>query len=198
MLLLPVLLVLVACGGGDDPDVAATEDSVPATPLSATVDWADRTIRFDGDTRFDVNFCSGDAPLLCVSDDGTQLGVIELATFPTAAVDDFDAWADDFYSSVAADRQAACDASYSLDGDSPSPALVGGMSGVRYGFAGSVGDEEIERVVGYAVNAGDDLRLLVVNGLADDACLSRESEVPLGAMAEVEPLLEAIAEGSQF
>jgi hypothetical protein len=180
------LLLLVACGGGDAPDVAATEDD----PMAATVDWAARTIEVDLDSPFDVNFCEGDAPLLCVTDDGEQLGVIELATFP-GEVDDLDAWAASFYDSVRADRVAACDPGYELVGDDVTEA--GGWG--RYGFTGSV-DEPVERVVGYARNVAGSLQLIVANALVDDGCLSRESELPLDVMDDLEPLLAAIVEGS--
>jgi hypothetical protein len=191
LVLLPLLL-LVACGGGDDPDVAATEDD-PVAPV-ATVDWAARTIELDGDLPFDVRFCDGDAPLLCVTDGGAQLGVIELATFPSSAVEDFGAWASSFYASMRADRVEACDPGYELEGDD---VAVDG-EWMRYGFTGAVDGVATERVVGYARNDGSSLQLIVANALADDACLARESELPLGAMDDVEPLLAAIVAGSTF
>ena len=181
MYLLPLLLV-VACGGGRGAD----PDGAPATEVSATIDWVARTVTVTG-SDLGVAFCEGEAPLLCVG--GVDGGVIELATFPDSSVDDFDAWADDFYASIGADRIEGCDPAYELVGDDVS--TVGGWT--RYGFSGSVGGVEQERVVGYARNDGTSLVLLVANALADDACLSRESELPLALMDDVEPVLEALA-----
>jgi hypothetical protein len=199
LLLLPILLV--ACGGGDGADVVApiAEPPVPGAeaPVTATVDWAARTITLDGATRFDVNFCEGDAPFLCVSDDGTPLGSVELARFPDE-VDDFDEWAASFYDSIATDRVAGCDPAYALDGADPEVAPFAGALDVQYGFVGTVDGQPVERVLGYAINDAGSLRLLVANALADDGCLHREGELPIDAMDDLEPVLAAIAEGSSF
>ncbi|HEX4905452.1 MAG TPA: hypothetical protein VFU93_08370 [Acidimicrobiales bacterium] len=199
LILLPILLV-AACGrGGDGAVVAAPDPTTTQTPaaLTATVDWAARTITVDGDVPFDVSFCDGEAPLLCITDDGTHLGVLELATFPEA-VTDFDAWASSFYDSIAADRTVGCDPTYALDGEKPVAAPFAGALGVRYGFVGQTEGRPVERVLGYAINDAGGLRLLVANALADDACLARESELPLDVIDDVAPLLAAIAEGSRF
>lgn len=199
LILLPILLV-AACGRGGDSAVVAAPDptpTVPPAPITATVDWTARTITMDGDVAFDVNFCSGDAPLLCITDDGTQLGVLELASFPEPVLD-FDAWASSFYDSIASDRTAGCDPTYALDGDKPVAAPFAGALGVRYGFVGSAGGRPVERVLGYAINDAGSLRLLVANALADDACLARESELPLDVIDDLEPVLAAIAAGSRF
>jgi hypothetical protein len=199
LLLLPILLV-AACGRGGDGAVVAAPDpttTAPPVPVTATVDWRARTITIDGDVPVDVNFCDGDAPMLCITDDGTPLGIFELASFD-GLVDDFDAWARTFFESVESDRVAACDPTYELDPQSPVAASFAGALGVRYGFVGTAGGRPVERVVGYAINDAGSLRILVANALADDGCLSRESELPLDAMDELEPVLAAIAAGSVF
>lgn len=198
LILLPILLA--ACGRGGDGAVVAAPDPTTTQPpaaLTATVDWRARTITVDGDVPFDVNFCDGEAPLLCITDDGTQLGVLELATFPEP-VTDFDAWASSFYDSIASDRVTGCDPTYALDGEKPVAASFAGAVGVRYGFVGTTDGNPVERVVGFAINDAGSLRLLVANALADDGCLHRESELPIDVMDELEPVLAAIAAGSRF
>lgn len=165
--------------------------------MTATVDWSTRTVALDGDVALDVQFCEGEAPFLCITDDGAHLGVIELATFD-GPVDDFDAWAASFYESIETDRIAACDPTYTLDGQEPVVASFAGALGVRYGFVGSAGGRPVEQVLAYAINDAGSLRLLVANALADDGCLSRESELPLEVMDELEPVLAAVAAGSRF
>lgn len=198
LLLLPILLA--ACGRGGDGAVVAAPDPTttrPPAPVTASVDWAARTITLGGDTRFDVNFCEGDAPLLCITDDGVHLGVLELATFD-GPIADFDSWAGSFYETIETDRIAACDPTYVLDGEEPVVASFAGALGVRYGFVGRAGDRPVERVLGYAINDSGSLRILVANALADDGCLSRESELPLEVMDDLEPVLAAVAAGSRF
>ena len=198
LILLPILLA--ACGRGGDGAVVAAPDRTSTTvpvPLTATVDWTARTIAVDGDLPFDVNFCDGAAPFLCITDDGTPLGSVELASFPEA-VTDFGEWAASFYDSIASDRVVGCDPSYVLDGEEPVAAPFAGAVGVRYGFVGSTDGRPVERVVGYAINDAGSLRLLVANALADDGGLHRESELPLDVMDELEPVLAAIAAGSRF
>lgn len=194
-----VPILVGACGGDDDDEVVATTAPTPTTvPVDVEVDWVERRIVVDGDVAFDLNFCDGEAPVLCVSRDGAQLGVLELGTYEGEAVADFDAWADDFYESMRADRIAACDPDYELDGDVPRSAPFARRDGIRYGFTGLVDDRVVERVIGHAVNDGADLRVLVANALADDGCLARESELPLAVLDELEPVVAAIAAGSSF
>ena len=197
LLLLPILLA--ACGrGGDGAGVAAPDPTVPPpVPVTAVVDWTARTIDLRGDTRFDVQFCDGDAPVLCIAEEGSHLGAVELGSYD-GAVDDFSEWADVFYESVEADRVAACDPTYDLDGQRPVVASVAGALGVRYGFVGIAGGRPVEQVLGWAINDAGRFHILVASALADDACLSRESELSLEAMDALEPVLAAVAAGSRF
>jgi hypothetical protein len=198
-----VLILLAACGGSGDSegDAATTSTSAPTTSttsgITASVDWTSRTISIAGPTPVDIRFCDGDGPFLCVRRGAELLGSVELARFD-GEVADFDAWAEDFYDSMAADRAVGCDPAYRLDGDDPEAAPVAGALGVRYGFVGRVRGVPVERVLGFAINDGGSLRILVANALADDGCLHRESELPLDAMDELEPVLAAVAAGSRF
>jgi hypothetical protein len=195
-----VACVLVACGDDDDDPTATTTTTsrIVEGGTSATVDWTARTSTIEGDTGFDVAFCDGDAPLLCVERDGEALGVIELNEYPDGAVADFDAWAEDFYDSMRADRIEGCDPDYVLTGDAPEPARLSTLDGVRYGFTGTVAGTVVERVLGYAANDGTTLRVLVANALGEESCLAREGELPIEIMDDLAPVLDAIARGSRF
>lgn len=199
-----LLILLAACGGAGDSerDAATTSATLPRTTsttagLTATVDWTARTLVLSGAAPLDVTFCDGDGPFLCIGRDGALLGSVELARFD-GEVADFDTWATDFYDSMAADRVAGCDPAYRLEGADPEVAPVAGALGVRYGFVGRVRSVPVERVLGFAINDGGALRILVANALADDGCMHRESELPLDAMDELEPVLAAVAAGSRF
>jgi hypothetical protein len=199
-----VLILLAACGGSGDSesDAATTSTTVRRTTsttagITASVDWTARTLAITGPAPVDIRFCDGDGPFLCVSRGDELLGSVELARFD-GEVADFDTWATDFYDSMAADRIAGCDPAYRLEGADPEVAPVAGALGVRYGFVGRVRGVPVERVLGFAINDGGSLRILVANALADDGCLHRDSELPLDAMDELEPVLAAIAAGSRF
>lgn len=191
-------LLVAACGGNDDNGASAPSTTSTSAPsVTATVDWVARTVTVDGDTRFDVAFCEGDAPLLCVSEGGAALGAVERSLFPSP-VADLHAWARANYASFARDRSAGCDPDYVLDGENPSPAHFGEIDGVRYGFTGRVGGRIVERVTGYVASTDAGLDLLVANALVDDGCLSRQSELPVDVMDDLEPLLGALAAGSRL
>lgn len=205
LLLLPVI-ALAACGGDDDDTSAAPPETTTTTVhdmdespiVTASVDWTARTVDVQNADAFTIEFCEGDAPMLCVNDVDVPLGIIERASFPDGVEDgDLDAWAQDFYDSIADDRVVGCDPDYVLEGDDPEPATFAGAEGVRYGFTGTVDGKVVERVIGVAAVRDDgSLDLLAANGLADDGCLSRESELPVQVMDELEPVLLALAEGS--
>jgi hypothetical protein len=202
-LLLCVLLAIVAACTGDDDEVltdTTTSTTAAADPITAEVDWTARRISVDGDIPFDVNFCEGDAPMLCVVDDGSMLGSIELLSYEDV-IDDFAAWGNDFYASVEADRRTACP-TYELHGDVPTTAPFAGAKGVRYGFTGTVADTVVERVIGVVANDGAGaVHLLVANALAENdeqTCLHKETELPIAAMDAIDPVLLALAAGSSF
>jgi hypothetical protein len=203
VLLLCVLLAVAAGCTGDDDEVltdTTTSTPAPAEPVTAQVDWTARRISVDGDVPFDINFCEGEAPMLCIVDDGTALGAIELLSYDDV-IRDFVAWGNDFYASVEADRRTACP-TYELQGDVPTPAPFAGAEGVRYGFTGTVESTVVERVIGVVANdESGTVHLLVANALAEDdvqTCLHKEGELPVDAMDEIEPVLLALAAGSSF
>lgn len=191
--------MIAACSGDDDPTAATTTStsttSTTAPAVTASVDWTARTVTVDG-TSYGVAFCEGDAPLLCVtSPSGEHLGVIEHAEYDP--VPDLDGFADDFAASMREDRVSHCDPDFALEPDETTPTTLFGEPGVRYGYTGTIGGDVVERVVAHASLVEDRLHLVTANFLADDGgCLSRESELPVDAVEDVEPILDAVVAGS--
>lgn len=197
---LPLLLLIAACSGDDDPTAAPTTTSTtsttaPAAGVTATVDWTARTVTIEG-TSYGVAFCEGDAPLLCItSPDEEHLGVIEHAEFDP--VPDLDGFSADFAASMRDDRVSYCDPDFELDPDETTPTMLFGQAGVRYGYTGTIGSSVVERVVAHASIVEDRLHLVTVSFLADEGgCLSREAELPIDSIEDVEPILDAVVAGS--
>ena len=191
--------LLAACAGGGNSATPTTTTTGPATEVSATVDWRARTVDVAGLEGFGIGFCEGEAPFLCVSRDGAVIGAIELVSFPGggAALDGgVDAWVADHVGSLAEDRRAGCDPGYQLTADDTGSVPFAGLPGYRYGFTGEIGGRPVERVVGAGVVADGHLHLLVLNALADDGCLAREGELPLDAVDDLAPVVEALAAGT--
>lgn len=198
-----LLGLLAACGdGGTETTGRAAPSTVPVADvevgIEAAVDWASRTVEVEGLDGYGIEFCEGDAPLLCVERGGEWIGVIELASFPDEeALDEgIEAWADDFVTTMAEDRRVGCDPAFEVVGDEPTPAPFAGEDGHRYGFTGRIDGRVVERVVVHVAAVDGTLHLLTVNGLADDGCLSRESELPVDAVDDLTPVLAALAHGS--
>lgn len=202
-LLVAVVLVVIAAGcGGNDDETAAPSTTTTTTPVravEATVDWRARTVSVDGLDGYEIDFCEGEAPILCVTRGGEWIGGIELASFPGGAEaleDGVEAWAAEHYGTIEADRVQGCDPDYEVTPDEVEAVPFGSLDGYRYGFTGTVDGRAIERVVGIGAADGGDLRLLVMNALVDDGCLARESELPLDAASDLAPALDALAAGT--
>ena len=197
-----VLALLTGCGSDDDGGAAAdptTTTSRPPAAVTASVDWVDRTVEVEGVEGFDIDFCEGDAPILCVSRDGEWIGGVELASFPggAGALDDgVEAWVDDLVRTLEDDRRRGCDPSYALTADDTEAVPFAEREGFAYRLTGTVDGRSVERVAGVGVVDGAHLHLLVLNALSDDACLARESELPLDAADDLEPVLRALAAGT--
>lgn len=199
---LVLAILLTACNSGGEKDEAATPTTttVVPTPGFASVDWKARTVEFRKFLmEYSVNFCEGAGPLICVSLDGDVLGVIELISrtdgseFTKMGAPE---WSERFIASIRSDRKRGCDPGYDLSPDKTIGATVAGRPGFRYSFTGRIKDRIVERVVGYGTVIKGDLHILVMNALADNGCLNRESELPLQDAKNLEPVLESMAAGS--
>ncbi len=199
-------LVLVATGTGEVDDASGGHDDDP----TATVDWASRTAHVPHD-RWTVEFCEGDAPVMCLTDADGAWGGIELSSWDTAdldvleaafadgatAAEALDAFAEEFLTTLRADRAEGCGPEYQFTPDASTSTTVAGLPGLRYGFRGIVRGETVEHVVGHAVITDGTLHLFNASGLADDGCLGREGEFPMEAFdAETVDLIGRIAAAS--
>lgn len=214
-------LALAACGDGSaeaiPPTTTPTTGAAPTTSVDpaptigdAAVDWAARTADVDA-PGWEVAFCEGDAPLLCVARDASPVGVVEHLAYPVASVEtlagalddgdataELEAWAGEHVATFTADRAEGCGDGYEVRGDPVVSASVGGTDGIRYGFTGSVGGRVVEHAAGFAAVEGERLVLVTASGLADDGCLARESELDVEDLEAFLPHLAAIAAGSTF
>ena len=178
-------VLLAACSQSPQKN-GATSTSTTTTEapsnITATVDWRARTVEINGFSAYTIAFCEGAAPLLCVYD-GEIEGVIELVS---RREDTFDAKR--FLDDIEADRHKGCPG-YVMQRDSSNED--------HYGFTGRLQNRIVERVVGVRVPSSSGLHLLVMNALADNGCLNRESELPLDVAKSLEPVLKALAKGSK-
>jgi hypothetical protein len=194
------LALLASCGtGGGTGTAAPTTVPVNDVRVEATVDWTARTLTISGLDGYELDFCEGEGPFLCVVRDGEWIGAIELGTWADdgGVLDDGpDAWVADFLSALEEDRRTGCHPDFQLAGVDAEPMPFGGATGFRYGFTGSIDGRPVERVVNHLVVIDGAVHVLSLNALADDGCLAREGELPLDAVDDLLPALAAIAAGT--
>ena len=175
-----VALVIAACGGGSDDN--ASPSPTPAGTPSASDCSANQSASLDeltwqGIFREDLfetenwRVLAGQAPspYVSVSKDLEVVGAIELRQTPLES--DFDpaegisalkAWARGFHA-------AAADAGETAHGDGfaftvqpvGEPVLIGSFCAIPYGFAGTSGGEEVNRIAGFATFDSENLYLIV-------------------------------------
>lgn len=216
--LVALSLMAGACG-----DATAAPSAPPAAPPTASstvaperpdgapvevfVDWLDRPERIDLGDGWAIGACEGDAPLLCVTDDGEHAGIVEFMAFPAAPgryPDDpateaqLLAEADEFLQVMRDDRATTC-ADHEFVAADVATTSFGGGPGVRYGFelldpAGRV----VEQVVGHLAIREHGLVVMTANAMVDDGCIM-DPEFPgfePADLARFAPHLGAIAAGS--
>jgi hypothetical protein len=205
--LLVLALAAVSCGGPTAPP--ATDGDVSEGPVSEqeddeevpeptlVADWTGQfTIELPNGWR--VEHCDGDAPMLCVLDGDTHIGVIELAEFPLGDEYDgddrayLDAHVASFLAEMRADRETGC-AHLDFEPEPTAEVEVGGTSGYRTGFVMSddAGDVLERHIVYVAVHDG---ALFVVNAAAYDegACLERLGEFRVADLDVLREYLDGI------
>lgn len=204
------LLALAACGGDDEvdgtttatPTGQATATQTPAAgacganleiDLPEGLTWADilpPTIPApDGwEVAPDPNI-----PYLEVRANGEAVGYVELLTFPLpegfrpeegiAAVE---AWAEELYAGVEADREASYGEGYSFERHDIAPVSAGDVCLARYGF--SVMDAagtEVERFIAYATFDSD--TLVLITATHDPGLAGELSFIDVESLIEYEP-----------
>ncbi|HSK23837.1 MAG TPA: hypothetical protein VK906_11700 [Egicoccus sp.] len=191
-----LVLALTACGGGGRPVTAPTTDPKPTEDLPGdeapvdeplprfppiVADW-ETDVRVALPNGWAVEGCEGDAPLLCVVDDGRQVGFLELGGYPLPAGHDGDdaaylaAAMADFVDGMRADRATGCP-DLGFEAVPPIAITVGGEPGLRGGFR-LVDDtgREVERHLLYWTVVDDQHVTVTVPAYAEDGCLAAVGE----------------------
>lgn len=214
-LVIGLALGLAACTDG--PDLADTP-TAPATdpdgtedprPSPINVDWNDADTVVGLANGWHVVHCEGDAPLLCVHDGDTLLGVIEAASWPIddelAAVLDSEGTdaaltrhVADYHDTFEADRTEGCGEDYEYVAHETERVTLAGTVAVRYGFSGLRDGVEVERNVNVAGVLDGRLRLIVAVANVPESCVHSDEFVELAPsqLARLEPYLIALAAGS--
>lgn len=195
--------LLVACTGAD----AAPTPTDPAGPTAPTVEptaeptptagptapeppvdsdpivgaWGSGAPPVDLGDGLVLADCEGDAPTLCVSRGGDDLGYLEHLAFPVppelaglegAALDAaLRVFAEERSAWVAEDRAEGCGADHEVLQDAPASLTVAGAPGLRHGFTTLLDGEATERHVTWVTVGPDALHLVVAAAVAPGACM---------------------------
>lgn len=221
-------LLTAACGSdaADDPAAAPTTEApaegpggddgdgdAAAAPIA--VDWTARTVSPSTAGDWSIEFCEGESPHVCFSNDGgaTVTGAAELSDWPASArdaikaarqkgaseVEALEALGAEAVGSLKADREKGCGADYVVTADESERVDVGGHAGVRYGWTATRGGKAVERVITYATIDGKDrLYLLVAGALEPEGCLERMNEFRLAELEGALPVLDRVAAGTRL
>jgi hypothetical protein len=193
-----VALVLGGCGppvGAPASVVAPTTPAAspapderpvagPDSPVLAPIvsDWVDAVpVALAGGAS--VAPCTGDALMLCVTRDGADLGILELATFEVpaelaAATDrpSLDAalrsWAAGHLAWVEDDRRAGCGDDHTVARTTPVAGTLGGVPGVRTGFEVRRDGVLVEKVVTWVTVRDDTLVIVGADAARTGSCMA--------------------------
>ena len=212
-----LVLLVGACNGGDDAPEPTTTTSARATTTTTTVapavgepiaaDLGARTVTPAQADGWELAFCEGEAPMVCLSKPARTdpSGVLELNTFPLDSFPSLqgktgqaalEALAAESVRTFVADRKDGCGIEYVVEGDPTRPQTVLGVDGLRYGWTATVGEAVAERSVTYAAIVGDEVHLLVTGALPKSrGCIERLSEFLLEDFDSALPVLDRIAAG---
>lgn len=193
-LLLTAILGLLLGACGTQAIAGAVRPPRPSPPV-VTIDWSDRTIAGALAAPWAIAFCEGEAPFVCVANDGHALGSIELLDWDLEGLD-LDAWATDHLAWIAADRTEGCGDGYRVVADPVQQVTVAGRDGIRVSVTGLDADgTPVERSVLHAWDHQGRRFLLAAHGYADDSCLGRSfSDFTVADLRSFEPLLADLVE----
>ncbi len=220
-----VLALLAACGGGMTVDTipttipaTTTPTTAPATtaptttmPLPTVIDWDDRSTSVTLADGWTVAYCEGEAPFLCVSQDGEVVGLVELFIADPLTYDVYDPSRDDeanlramaaaFVAAFEEDRAAGCGADYLLEPLEPRTIALGEGTGLVYGFRGILGDgRPSELNLQYASLSHGRLILVVAAGYDEGGCPGKDEMVSFDSvdLAAFQPHFEDLLAAAPF
>lgn len=177
---------------------APSRPARPDEPARPVVDWSARTLEAATTSPWEVSFCEGEAPFLCITRGGDHAGAIELIDHPMSSPS-LDQWAQDHLSWVSTDRTEGCPAGYRIEGDPVRGVEVAGRDGVRLSFTGfDEAGRKVERVVLHAFTQLGRHYIISAAGYEEGSCLGRQlSDFTAEELETLEPLLDSLAAGSR-
>ncbi len=200
-----LLALVIGCGGGGESGAPVTTvtAATPAAPPGGDVamDWTTRPAVDAGGWL--LAGCEGAAPLYCVSERGTPVGLVELASFPLDSfeslrgLDRFGALARlaaDADRSTREDRENGCAPGSTYQSIPVRTLTVAGQPGVRFGFTvTSPQGASAERSVTYATIVGEDVVLTVAAAFGEGSCVSAEgTQFDPDTLERFEPVLDRL------
>lgn len=133
-------LLLAACGGADTPGQADGGGEPPAMEapgeVRGVVDWREQRADVELPNGWRVAFCEGDAPVLCVTDQGRHLGTVDLGRYPAEAGLTLDERIEDYLRNLERYRTEACQ-DHTFIAAPTAQAVVGGQAGRQYASTAS-------------------------------------------------------------
>ena len=213
LLVLLLAAVLSGCADGDpvavpSPPSPPRVSASPSAPVGPAVDLrAPTATRLSA--RFGLQACEGDAPLVCVTEEGVVAGQLELLAFPLDSLPELrgrtgrallDAHAAAYVRSFREDRAQGCPAGYRVTPLEVRHLDTADGPVVTYGFVGVGADgRPSELQVQWAGVRGDALVVLSAPAYEADGCLPPEgTALPVAALEELQPLLDAVVRASRL
>lgn len=155
-LFLSFALLAGACGNTPQ-DRKATPESIPRM----TVDWTKTARSVDVGDGWTVRGCPAPRPALCVERDKKLIGHVLLEDVPSLGEEKTTSGEQvqavlavrihTDYKSFEQQRHRQCGEEYEIKTVRPSPTLVAGQRGLRYGATGSMDGQVLEKTIGYRV-----------------------------------------------
>lgn len=208
------LMVVTACAGTTAPPSETTAPPGTTEPTTAEPDpipgsntpvlyWGDPTRTTELDGGWSVSACPGEAPLLCVQSNGSNVGHLEAMAYPIESFPHLDPAADTdtnlmrlaqrFFEDLAGDRRSGCGSDYRFDPMGPDPIVLGNTPGIVFGFIGTMADDSpSEYNLQYATIVNQTIISIVVAAYDDGGCPGRDdlSGFRSAELMEFRPYLE--------
>lgn len=189
--------------------VAPTTAPVQSGDASGAIAWFDSTKVASLGDGWTIAACEGEAPFLCVADDGTVVATLEMLRFPVASFTIVDpvadlatnigAIADDFVASIGADRAATCGDGYVFEPLPVEPFSFGEQPAYRYGYRATLADgSPSEFNLQYATIVGDEIVLVTAIAYDEGGCPGRDDQsgFDTAMLTELQDEIEAVLRGS--
>lgn len=205
--LLLVAVGLLGCAGMQtqpQPEPLPTDQATSATPRELP-SWSAILGATSAPAGWQVSPCENPT-LLCIYENGEIIGTVELFAEPVAGsafeakleeaggdrVRALQGWLADHYATIESDRKLGAP-ELKFTSESPEPAAVGSLEGLRYGFTTTFANGNLaDRTRGYAATDGTTLYVIATGVISGDPTGSFFS---VEAAQQFEPYLAEIVAG---